>query len=301
MPDSSTVPAARVPVPPGFDLQGHRGARGLRPENTLDGFRHALDLGVTTLELDTCISADGEVVVSHDPWMSAEICSHPGGRPVTPEEAESLLLYRMPYAEIARYDCGRRGHPRFPGQEARTAHKPLLRDVIAQSDAHARATHRPLPRYNVETKSTPAGDGLRHPDPVTFARLVVGVLREGGVLERSTLQSFDLRTLRAAREIAPTLGLVLLVEEDARNLPGDTFEEHLHALGFAPDVYSPQYRRVTRSLVEEAHARGVKVVPWTVNEADEMAALVALGVDGLITDYPDRFAQVKGEDGVIER
>ena len=107
-------------APPGFDLQGHRGARGLLPENTLAAFRRALELGVTTLELDTVISADEQVVVSHEPWLSAEICSHPDGSPVTPDEERSLRLFEMPYAEVARFDCGRRGGRRR-GRERRRA------------------------------------------------------------------------------------------------------------------------------------------------------------------------------------
>lgn len=285
--------SARLAAPDGFDLQGHRGARGLLPENTIPAFERALDLGVTTLELDAVVAADGEVVVSHEAWMSAEICAHPDGRPVAPEEAETLLIYTMPYSEVARYDCGRRGNPRFPEQQALPAAKPRLADVIAHAEAHARATGRPLPFYNVETKSQPRWDGLRHPDPDTFARRVVDVLRDGGVLERSTLQSFDVRTLRAARAYAPGLGLVLLVDADAANLPGDTFAQHLDALGFVPQGYSPHFSRVSAALVREAHARGVKVIPWTVNEVDDMARLVALGVDGLITDYPDRFAALR--------
>lgn len=278
---------------PDFDLQGHRGARGLRPENTLSAFRLALDLGVTTLELDTVIAADGEVVVSHDPWMHADFCSHPDGRPVTPDEQEKLLIFQMPYAEVARFDCGRRGHPAFPEQQAEAAVKPLLRDVIAMAEAHARATCRLPPRYNVETKSRPAWEGTLHPDPETFARRVCEVLRAAGVVGRSTLQSFDVRTLRAPRRLVPELGLVLLVEPDAANLPGDTFEEHVAALGFTPNVYSPHFSRLTPALLAEAHAAGVKVIPWTVNDSDEMARLVAMGVDGLITDYPDRFEALR--------
>ena len=278
--------------PDDFDLQGHRGARGLLPENTTAGFLYALDLGVTTLEMDAAVTADGHVVLSHEPWMSSEICAHPDGRPVAPDEAETLLIYRMTYAEVARYDCGSRGHSRFPEQQARPAAKPLLRDVIAAADAHARATGRPLPRYNVETKSQPGWDGVRHPAPDAFARLVITALRESGALPRSTIQSFDVRTLQAARAIEPDLGRVLLVEPDAGNVPGETLAEHVAALGFAPQVYSPDYHRVTPALVAQAHQRGILVIPWTVNEAGDMQRLMRMGVDGLITDYPDRFRRL---------
>ena len=275
-------------APPRFDLQGHRGARGLLPENTIRGFEKALALGAVTLEMDVVISEDGQVVVSHDPYFSAAFCSKPGGAPVTEAEERSLRLFAMPYEEIARYDCGRRGHPRFPRQEARPAVKPLLRDVIAAAEAYARRASRPAPFYNIETKSQPAGDGVLHPAPETFVRLVLAVVEEAGVARRTTVQSFDPRTLRVARRLAeegaaPPVRLALLVaEEHSRGLDAD-----LDALGFTPDIYSPDYRLVDAALVEKAHARGVQVVPWTVNEADDMRRLKRLGVDGLITDYPD--------------
>ena len=160
-------------TPDGFDLQGHRGARGLAPEDTLPAFRRALDLGVTTLEMDAVISADRQVVVSHDPWMASAFCSHPDGAPVRPEEEAGLLIYRMPYAEVARYDCGSRGHPAFPRQERQAAIKPLLRDVIRRAESHAAHRGRAPVFYNVETKSMPSGDGVLHPEPQAF------VAREG--------------------------------------------------------------------------------------------------------------------------
>ena len=126
--------SAQPLAPPGFDVQGHRGARGLAPENALPAFRRALELGVTTLELDTIISADSQVVVSHDPWMSEVFCSHPNGRPVEP--GEDIAIYRLPYAEVARFDCGSRPNPRFPEQALAPAAKPLLRDVITRYEGH---------------------------------------------------------------------------------------------------------------------------------------------------------------------
>jgi glycerophosphoryl diester phosphodiesterase len=272
--------------PPSFDVQGHRGARGLAPENTLPAFRRALDLGVTTLELDTVVSADGEVVVSHDPWMSSLICSLPDGRPVPPDEEERHLIYAMPYAEVARYDCGRRGHPAFPRQEAQPAAKPRLADVLAFAEGHARERGRPLPFYNVETKSWPYGDGRLHPPPEAFVEKLWAVAEAAGVAERLTLQSFDVRTLQAARALGLPVRLSLL-EEDTGQAPEAALRDGLAALGFTPHVYSPNYGLVTEAVVREAHALGMAVLPWTVNDAAEMARLRALGVDGLITDYPD--------------
>ncbi len=274
-------------TPSGFDVQGHRGARGLAPENTLPAFRRALELGVTTLELDTVVSADGEVVVSHDPWMSSTFCAHPGGRPVQPDEEAELLIYQMPYAEVARFDCGSRAHPRFPHQERQPAAKPRLVDVIRFAEAYAAEHARPPVFYNVETKSTPEGDGRLHPPPAAFVRLLWEVVNAEGIAERFTLQSFDVRTLQRARQCRHPVRLALLVEDEGAG-PAESLDAGLDALGFVPDIYSPNFRLVERAVIESVHRRGTLLIPWTVNEPEDLGRLRALGVDGLITDYPDR-------------
>lgn len=275
---------------PAFDLQGHRGARGLMPENTIPAFLCALDLEVVTLEMDVVISGDEQVVVSHEPWFSSVTASLPSGAPVPEEREYEFRLYGMTYAEIARFDVGRRGHPAFPRQRRQPASKPLLRTVIQTAEAHVARTGRPPVHYSVETKSLPGWEGRFHPDPEIFTRLVYGVLAEEGVAERTILQSFDPRTLQEARQLDPSLRLSLLVGLEAdRGLAS-----HIEGLGFAPAIYSPDYRAVDTGLVEEAHRSNMKVIPWTVNAPAEMRRLKALGVDGLITDYPDRGRQLLG-------
>ena len=288
---SACAPAQAPPlvVPATFDVQGHRGARGLLPENTIPAFVRALELGVTTLELDTVISGDGEVVVSHEPVMSSEICLAPDGTRIRDEDAHNI--YRMPYAEVARYDCGTLRPRKFSAQEARPGTpKPLLRDVIRTAEAWAEEHGRPAPQYNVETKSRVSWEGERHPAPAVFAEAVLDVLREKGVLDRSWLQSFDVRTLQAARGLDPTVKLVLLVD-NRRGLASN-----LDALGFVPDVYSPHYRLVSSRLVAAVHERGMALIPWTVNSERRMRRLIALGVDGIITDYPDRLLRVLSKE-----
>lgn len=269
-----------------FDIQGHRGARGLAPENTLVAFKLALELGVTTLELDTVISADHEVVVSHDPWMSSRICSRPDGIPISEEEEQAYLIYEMPYAEVARFDCGKRGHPDFPRQEPQAAIKPLLRDVIAFAEHYVRELGRSPVRYNVETKSWPDGDRRLHPPPDTFVELIRKEVEEAGISDRFTLQSFDVRTLRVARQLDLPFQLSLLIAPGS-NSPESHLRAGLKALGFIPDIYSPDFHLVTDIVVQAAQAEGAWVIPWTVNEAEDMLRLQDLGVDGLITDYPD--------------
>ena len=279
--------SAQPLAPSGFDVQGHRGARGLAPENSLPAFRRALELGVTTLELDTVVSADSQVVVSHDPVMSDVFCTHPDGRPVQPNE--EVFIFDLPYAEVARFDCGSRPNPRFPEQVLEPVPKPLLRDVIRLAEDYTREHDRAI-FYNVETKSTPAGDGRLHPPPAEFVDLIWDVVEAEGVAERFTLQSFDVRTLQAARDLP--IRRALLVEDDGQE-PEVRLRDGLDALGFVPEIYSPHFSLVTAAVVEAAHADGMLVIPWTVNERDTMERLQALGVDGLITDYPDRAVDLR--------
>jgi glycerophosphoryl diester phosphodiesterase len=276
--------------PPGFDVQGHRGARGLAPENTLPAFRCALELGVTTLELDLAVSADREVVVSHEPWMSAAICRLPDGRPIHEEEEREFKLFEMAYDEIAAFDCGSAGNPRFPEQQAQKSRKPLLREVFELGEAHASKTGRPV-FYNVETKTRPDGDGLLHPEPEAFVRLIAAEANRAGTGHRTTLQSFDVRTLQVADRLDLPFRLALLIAQGDRE-PLDAFYAGLDQLGFASEIYSPDYRLITEDVIAEATARGMQVIPWTVNEPADMRRLHALGTHGLITDYPDRALEI---------
>ena len=284
MPSPSAAQSAPSLTPSTFDLQGHRGARGLAPENTLPAFRKALTLGVTTLELDVVISQDGSVVVSHEPWMNPTICTTPDGERI-PGDGQSHNLYQMTYDEIAAYDCGSRQHPRFPEQETTPATKPQLRDVIAMAEEHVDLGGRDRPVfYNIETKSRPSWEGTFHPNPQTFAQAVIDVVKETGVARRVTIQSFDPRTLQAVHAMDVPVRTALLISRTYN--PG--LPAAIEQLGFTPDIYSPDYRLVDADLLQQAHERGMQVIPWTVNETDEMERLIERGVDGLITDYPNR-------------
>ncbi|MDG1755302.1 MAG: glycerophosphodiester phosphodiesterase family protein [Rhodothermales bacterium] len=266
-----------------FDLQGHRGARGLLPENSIPSFLMASDLGVNTIEMDVVVAADSQVVVSHDPQMSAGICSHPDGTPVTEEDEQVLTLFTMSYEQIAAFDCGIRGNERFPDQESLSVQKPLLIDALRAIEAHSEV---PL-RYNIEIKSKEEGDGVLHPDVGTFAELVYEVLDELGLMDRAIVQSFDPRALEAFKLLEPEATLAFLVSNEMG------FEPNMGRLSFRPQIYSPNHKLVDQSLVDSVHGLGMTIVPWTVNETDRMEELLILGVDGLITDYPDRGAALK--------
>jgi len=268
-----------------FDLQGHRGARGLAPENSIPAFLLAFDLGVTTLEMDAVINAEGHVVVSHEAWMSASICSHPDGRAVELSEEKNLRIYAMNGAEMAAYDCGKRGHPGFPRQRPMPVSKPLLRDVFRAVASHADATQGRARggavRYNIEIKSRPEYDGAFHPEVVEFAASLYALVKESGLVAQTTIQSFDPRALEAVHRIDPQISTSLIVD----NAGG--LQANLARLGFTPAVYSPYFRLLDTLQVEAAHALGMRVIPWTVNDEETMLELITMGVDGLITDYPD--------------
>lgn len=276
----SSTPSRLRPLP-AFDFEGHRGARGLLPENTIPSFLKALEFGVTTLEMDVVITKDHQVALSHEPYLSSEICSKPDGAPISPSEEKAFNIYQMTFAELSRYDCGKRGHRRFPEQTPQPATKPLLRDVIAAAERYCDEHNLPRVFYNIETKSTPEGDGVFHPYPAEFARLVYEEVKRNGVLDRTIFQSFDERSLEALRVLDDDLYLCLLVE----NREG--LEKNLARLSFAPQIYSPYYKLVTPELVSETRRRGMKLIVWTVNALDEMKRLKAMGVDGIITDYPN--------------
>lgn len=262
-----------------FDLQGHRGARGLYPENSVEGFLAAIDLQVNTIELDVVISKDGQVVVSHEPWISSSICWGLNDKPVA--EGKSLNIYKMNYSEVTNYNCGSQPNPDFPLQARMSTYKPLLNEVLTEVEASATALELPNLKYNIEIKSTPETDDIFHPKPTEFCRLVLKVIQEAKVLDRTTIQSFDVRALQEMKLLAPSIPVALLISET------DGFEKDLEKLGFTPEIYSPNFHLVNETLVRACHQNGIKIIPWTVNEEEDMVELLELGVDGLITDYPD--------------
>ncbi len=266
-----------------IDLQGHRGCRGLMPENTIPAFIKALELGVTTLEMDTVISRDKQVVVSHDPFLSHEICLTATGKAITESEEKQYNIYKMTAAELAMFDCGSKVHPRFPQQQKLKVHKPLLIEVIEASERFAKQKSLRPPLYNIEIKSVATTDNVFHPAPDEFSELVVGIIETEELIDRTTIQCFDVRTLQYIHKNYPAITLSLLVEN--ANSP----KENLEALGFIPNIYSPDYLLVDERLIRLAKDKGMKVLPWTVNSIEEAQRLIALGVDGIITDYPNLF------------
>lgn len=277
-PDIKTMPVQKDKYE--FDLQGHRGARGLAPENSLQGFVKAFNLGVNTLEMDVVMTKDKQVLVSHEPWMHSNICKQPDGALISKEAERSFNIYEMTYQEVKQFDCGTLYFDQFPEQELTFAQKPLLKDVLQMMDSLAKNHGRKI-YYNIELKSLPEGDGVFHPTPEEFSELVVNLIASESNLERVSLQSFDFRILNYLHKTYPEIALAALVYEE-------TFEDAFARLGFTPAIYSPYFKQVDKKLVKKVHAEGMKLIPWTVNEVADMKRLLKQGVDGLITDYPDR-------------
>lgn len=265
-----------------LDLQGHRGARGLAPENTLIAFEKALTYPeVSTLELDVVISKDLKVVVSHEPWMNPTICLT--DTVITNDDARGMNLFQMTLEEIQRVDCGMAQHPDFPEQQSGSSRKPSLKEVLE-------FTAKDWPMFNIETKTSPKGDGIYHPGPGKFVEILAAELREMDaaysevdLMPRITIQSFDPRTLRAFRKLHLGVKLCLLTEKD------QSPEELMEEIGFPVDVFSPREDLVTGEMINWCHFRQISVIPWTVNDTVRMQELVDMGVDGLISDYPNRF------------
>ncbi len=284
-----------------FDLQGHRGARALAPENTLPAFALALEIGVTTLETDLAVTRDDVLVLSHDPALNPALTRNASGQWLP---AKGPAIRALTLAELKAYDVGRidPAHPyarQFPNQTPVDGTSiPTLDELFALAAASGKT-----PRFNIETKITPDA-AVETPDPETFARLVVTAVRAAKLEQRTTLQSFDWRTLIAARKLAPEIETsCLTIEAKGLNTIAATATGPSRWLGgFDPaahgnsiprtakaagcSTWSPFWRNLTAENVAEAQALGLKVLPWTVNGETDIASVIALGVDGLITDDP---------------
>ena len=289
-----------------FDLQGHRGARGLAPENTIAAFERALGIGVTTLETDLAITRDGVIVISHDSALNPDVVRGPDGQWLA---ARGPAIHSLTVSEVRRYDVGRLNPAsayakQFPDQRPADGQRfPTLTEVFglgAGNDV----------RFDVETKITPtSGDDV--PDPATFAKAVVEAIRAAGMAGRTTVQSFDWRTLVEVNKLAPEIRTVCITQSTANldNVKSPAWTAGLDLASHGGSVpklvraagcstWSSFFRNLTPAAIEEAHALGLAVLPWTVNDPADMAKLIDMKVDGLITDYPDRARKVMADKGI---
>jgi glycerophosphoryl diester phosphodiesterase len=272
---------------PAFNKEGHRGARGLLPENIIASMYKAIDYNVNTVEVDVVISKDKQVVISHDVYFHPDITTTPDGRHLTAKEAQQHLLYHMNYDSIKKYDVGLKPHKDFPQQKNMPAYKPLLGELVDSTDWYARSKGKQV-LYNIELKTNAANDGTKHPPVEEFVDLVMTVVKDRKLEKRSYLQSFDFRPLQILHKKYPGITTAVLISGSDKR----TLAQHLQELGYTPEMYSPHYSLVTPELVSECRKHNIKLIPWTVNTLEEMKKLKALGVDGIITDYPNYFEQL---------
>lgn len=270
-----------------IDIQGHRGCRGLMPENTLSAFQKALELGVNTLELDVVITKDSQVLVSHEPWFNYEITTLPNGKTLTDDEGHLLNIFKMKYPEILQYDVGKKTHPRFLNQVKQKEHKPLLAEVVSLVEEFCQKNNPCNVQYNLEIKSTidDENNGYQPSVPV-FCELVMNAIKKGSIEKKCTIQSFDTRVLEYLHIHYPKQQLCYLVENNSN------YKEALQQLNFTPAIYSCDFQFVTKQMIEWLHKRAIKVIPWTVNEDADIKEMLNLGVDGIISDYPNKVLEI---------
>ena len=266
-----------------FDLQGHRGARGLLPENTLPAFQRALELGVTTLELDIAITRDGVPVISHDPVLNPDLTRDASGRYL---EQRGPAIHSLTWSQLQAYDVGRLKSGtdyarQFPDQQPRDGERiPRLADLF---DLVKRSGDTTV-RFDIETKLNPERPD-ETPAPEPFARAVVDEIRKAGMASRAQIQSFDWRTLQVVQKIAPEIPTAYLTPRGFQPRDHGSVPKMIKAAGGSH--WSANFRDLDAQKVKEAQSLGLKVLAWTVNDPAVMARLIDYGVDGLITDRPD--------------
>ncbi|MDO7138323.1 glycerophosphodiester phosphodiesterase family protein [Algibacter lectus] len=264
-----------------IDIQGHRGCRGLLPENSMPAFFKALDLGVDTLELDVAVSKDKIVVVSHEPYMNPVICLDTKGDTILDEDAKKYNLYQMTLNDIQQFDCGSKYHPKFPNQEKVKTYKPSLSEVLKETKRI-----NPAIKFNIEIKSDAEYYDVFTPKPKEFVALVLDVLNENNECNETNLQSFDLQILEEIKIQSPKMEVALLVEDN------EIIIEKLNKMSYSPAIISPYYKLLNKEIVSDLKIRGFKVIPWTVNTEQDIKLMIDYNVNGIITDYPDRVINI---------
>lgn len=274
-------------------VQGHRGERGHSPENTIVGFKNAILKGVDVIELDVVISKDHKVVVSHEPYMSSLYVLTPQGDSISKQNEKQLNLYNMTYDSIKTYEVGLKGNVKFPEQKQISAYKPLLSEVIDSVETFIIKQKLPAVGYNIEIKSVPSQYDAYQPQPDKVVTLVMQVLKRKAIAGKWNIQSFDPAILNEMHKTYPEVQLAYLVSKSG-------IEANLKLLDFIPQIYSPNYKLVkNKAFVDSIKAKQMKLIPWTVNDSLAIHEQIKLGVDGIITDYPEKVIFQKQKQRLI--
>lgn len=261
---------------------GHRGCRGLYPENTILSFLKTIELGAHAIELDVVISKDNQIVVSHEPFMSSVTCLKPNGKEITSIEDKMYNLFEMNYTEILEFDCGLKYHPKFPSQQKVALQKPLLSSVINECEAFVKLTNKPFITYIIEIKSKAGWVNQFYPTPEKYVEVLLQILQKFDLTERLILKSFDVNISNEIKKQAPQLiqSLLVNIKEKITN--------KLQLLNFKPEIIGPNYKMLSREMVKSYQKKDYLIYPWTINEISDIKRFISYGVDGIITDYPNR-------------
>lgn len=285
----SAIAAGQASLPasfPRFLKEGHRGARGLAPENTIPSMYKALEAGANVLEVDVYLTADKKVVVAHDPFVNVQISRLADGSDIRPEDARKYVFHQMKYEDIRKIDVGLKPFKAFPDQQKIPAYMPLLDELIDSVEAFVNARRLPSPIYSIEFKTQPANakNKFNAPPPV-LSEAVLKIVKSRNIGDRFLVKSFDMRPLKYLHKRHPEVVVAYLADRKR------TLQENIDSLGFVPHIYSPNQGLMTKELVEECKARGIKIIPWTVNSKEAIRSFIAMGVDGIITDFPNYFSE----------
>ncbi len=281
--------ACNHPLPQDYqpDIQGHRGCRGLMPENTIEGFIHAVNLGVTTLELDVVISKDSQIVVSHEPFFNHLISISPAPTDsITTDNEKQFNLYNMDYSVIKTYDTGSKEHPGYPLQSKFKTYKPTLNAVIDTVEKYIFKKGLNPVRYNIEIKHQDKYEGIFHPVAEKMVELVYRELIKLKIDKKCNIQSFNPRCLNILHAMDSTIQISILVENT------DGYINNLKKLTFKPEIYSPHFMLVNKALIKYCKSQQIKLIPWTINEEQDIERMLKLQVDGIISDYPDKVIEL---------
>lgn len=273
---------------PAFYKEGHRGTRGLMPENTIPAMKKAIELGASFIEVDIYITKDKQVLIAHDPYVNVNHTRYEDGREIEKADAKKYVWRQMNYADIRKFDVGSKPYSGWPHQEKIKTYMPLLGELIDSVEAFTAQRKLTPTIYNIEVKTSPQYDTLGYnAGPEEMITAVMDVVKSKHIGNRFYIQSFDFRPLQVVHKQYPGVTIGFLT--GAANM---TLENNLKQLGFTPDIYSPAYKLVTPEMVKACKENKMKLVPWTVNTKEEMKSLIGMGVDGIITDYPNLFSEL---------
>jgi glycerophosphoryl diester phosphodiesterase len=283
----STLQHTAIPSSfPSFFKVGHRGTRGLMPENSIQAMEKAMEVGANIIETDVYTSKDGQVFVSHDPTPNSTHMLYADGSEIKKADEKKYILHQMNYADIRKFDTGTKYYPQFPQQAKIKTYLPLLSEMIDSVENYTAKHNLPKPIYLIELKNREDYDNKFNAVPAELSDAVMEVVNKSNIGNRYYIQSFDVRPLQHIRKKYPKVPLGYLVSTPK-------FDENIKLLGFNPDVYSPNAASVTQESIDKCKKDHIGFVPWTVNTIDEMQKFKNMGVTGIITDYPNLFKDLK--------